>query len=137
MATLTLKEQTVLGNMRVGIYDFDFDSSYPDGGESLSASSLGLSEILYVDILPRDEVSGKMIYDFDLANSKIQVLYPTGGAAPAALAAPAFTVTSGATAMTGTAAVNAAITETAGIGVEVAASTDLSTIKVRLLVYGK
>lgn len=135
--TITQKVASVFGNARVGIYDIDFDNSYPTGGEAVSASSLGLSEILYLSVIPRDAASGRLLYNWDVANGKIQVLYPTGGAAPSTtIVDPAYTTTSGATTVTGSAAVNAAITEVAGRGLELTNATDASAVKVRVFVVG-
>lgn len=135
--TFTQKLYSVFGNARVVIYDVDFDSVYPDGGEAVTASNLGLSEILYLSVIPRDEASGRLIYNWDTTNGKIQVLFPTGGTAPATITDPAFTTTSGATTVTGSAAVSAAITEVGGRGIELAASTDASTVLVRVFAIGK
>jgi len=135
--TVTADLVSVSGNMRVGVYSLTFDTSYGTGGDALTPSALGLSEILFMVVAPKNEAAGKMIYRWDYANNKLQVFYPTGGSAPATLGAPAFTTTSGATAVTGSAAVNAAITEVGGIGVEVADTTDLSTLIVKVFVVGK
>lgn len=137
--TVVADAVSVFGNMRVGVYSLTFDNSYSTGGDAITASELGLSEILFAVVQPKNEAAGKMIYRFDYtaAAHKIEVFYPTGGTAPATLVAPAFTTTSGATTVTGSAAVNAAITEVGGIGVEVAAATDLSTLQVKLLAIGK
>jgi len=38
-------QKTVFGNKRVRIFDCDFDSSYPTGGEVLLPGTIGLSTI--------------------------------------------------------------------------------------------
>jgi hypothetical protein len=38
---------TVFGNQRVKVRDITFDSSYPTGGESVTASDVGLKKVLY------------------------------------------------------------------------------------------
>jgi hypothetical protein len=49
MAGLTISNDrtanTVWGNKRVKVFDITFDSSYPTGGESLTASDLGFKKI--------------------------------------------------------------------------------------------
>lgn len=139
--TITLIDQPWFnGNKREGIYTVAFDSSYPSGGEALTASAIGLSEILQVTVQPNNLASSDYIYGIIYTSSSqvnLTIHYPTGGTAPAAVAAPAFTTTSGATTVTGSAAVAAAITEVAGRGVELADTTDASTLTVRVRILGK
>ena len=138
--TVTADAVSIFGNMRVGVYSLTFDSSYATGGEAITASELGLSEILFALPAPKNAASGELIYRFDYtaATHKIQVFYPTGGAAAAAsLVAPAFVTTSGATTVTGSAATLAGINEVAGKGTEVTSATDLSTVIIKLFVVGK
>ena len=47
------------------------DSSYPTGGEAVSANQLGLGKALLVHVLP----SGGYVPEYDLANSKVLVYW--------------------------------------------------------------
>jgi hypothetical protein len=110
-----------------------FDSSYPTGGESLSATDLGFSTKVETFVA---SPNGGLIFEYDFTNSKLAAFYPSGGAAtPAALAAPAVTVPAGATAVTSSAA-QPNLTETAGIAAEVGSTTDLSTIVTNFVAFG-
>lgn len=44
-ASVTLDERTVFGNKRVSFATVTMDSSYPTGGESVTAAQLGLSSV--------------------------------------------------------------------------------------------
>ena len=137
--TITAKQQSVFGNMRIGVYTILFDSSYPIGGEALTAGALGMNEILFMDIHPNNLVSSEYLYGYVYSTGSTGLLtihYPTGGTAPAAVADPAFVTTSGATTVTGSAATLAAINEVAGRGEELADTTDASTLTIRVLVIG-
>lgn len=110
----------------------DFDSSYPTGGEALTAGLLGLGVLDFFQAYP----SNQIVFQWDKTNAKLLAIAPTGGAAPATLAAPSTAVPSGATAVTSTAA-QPNLTETGGQGVEFAAATDLSTVTgVHFVGYG-
>ena len=137
--TVVQDAYSIFGNMRVGVYSLTFDNSYSTGGDALSASELGLSEILYADVQAKNEAAGKMLYRFDYTSGalKIEAFYPTGGTAPATLVAPAYTVTSGASTASAVDSTTPAVTEVGGIGVQVAAATDLSSLQLKLLVIGK
>ena len=132
--TLTrLSGPASLGNIRKVHYRITFDSSYPAGGESLTAGDVGLSEIHKVDIDPYDAASGRLIYGYDYANSKIQVFYPSGGAgtAPTTIADPV--IPSGSTAVTSTAAQPDL---TPGRGKEVGSTANLAAVIVHVGVWG-
>lgn len=57
-----------------------FDSSYPTGGESLTAAMLGLASVLFAVVTP----SGGYAFEYDYTNSKV-IAY-RGGAASVVLA---------------------------------------------------
>lgn len=110
-----------------------FDSSYPAGGEALSASDLGFSTAVSTFVA---SPAGGLIFEYDFTNSKIKAHYPTGGSAtPASLAAPAVTIPSGATTVTSDAA-QPNVTETAGISKEVGSTTNLSTVTTYFVAFG-
>lgn len=130
--TTTFVRRSVFGNRRVTVADVDFDSSYPTGGESLTATNLGMSVLDLVLVSNK----GGLIFEYDYTNSKLLAKHPTGGAASTGLAAPTVAVPSGATAVTSTAA-QPNLTETAGIAAEVGNTADLSTIEdVRVVAIG-
>jgi hypothetical protein len=60
---------------RTGV--IDFDSSYPTGGESLTATMLQLDEILFVSVQP---ANGR-IFQYDYANSKLLAYFVDSGTA--------------------------------------------------------
>lgn len=68
--TITDVSRTVFGNRRVLIVDVAFDSSYPSGGESLTAVDLGFLSIDYI------RATAKVGYDFDYdyVNSKLKAI---------------------------------------------------------------
>jgi hypothetical protein len=123
-----------VGSKRAVNGKITFDSSYPTGGESLTPANIGLGVIDNIDF---SQGVGGLVFRYDYANKKVMAFYPTGGsAAPAALADPVTSVPSGATTVTSTAA-QPDLTETAGRGKEVAASTDLSSIAVEFRATGR
>ena len=73
--TITNREYAVFGSKRVIFCDIAFDSSYPTGGESLTASDIGLSVVEAVFTLTK---SG-YIFDYDYANEKLKAYYPSAG----------------------------------------------------------
>lgn len=88
--TLTLTPVTgahyVAGNKRVRVYDIAASSTYPDGGESLTAADVGLKQIDNVvfsgPALSTDrETANPVSYDF--TNSKL--IYLEGAASGAAI----------------------------------------------------
>lgn len=149
--------RTVPGNRYMTQVTLTGPTSYTTGGIAYTPSTFGLD--YNVDAIVIQSVSGGMLGRWDRANKKILLFYPTGGAStPATVTAPvaaapalgtlAATVTpdAGATTMTGSAAkptlnavfsgTPAAPALTAGIGKEVAASTDVSSITIEVLAFG-
>lgn len=85
--TISNHKTSVFGNKRTSTFDVAFDSSYPTGGEPLSLSNLGLSE---VDIVLISQKSGYML-EYDYTNKKV-LAYRSAGFTPAGtVAAPVFT----------------------------------------------
>lgn len=155
--TQSVNSRTVPGSRYQTQVTLTGPTSYTTGGVAYTPSNFGLDYA--VDAVVILAVSGGLIAQWDRANKKIKLLYPTGGAsAPATVTAPvaaapgigthAGTVTpdTGSTTMTGSAAkptLNvtfsgslAAPSLTGGQGIEVAASTDVSSITIETLAIG-
>lgn len=127
--TVTIGETGTNGNKRYsrGTIGFDADN-YPAGGEALSANDIGFRTIDHIQFM-----NGRhgVLYYTDTAlpatSINVEILCPSGGAAPTSLAAPSDTAAASAI-MTASGAdstnlvdhthVAGAITETGGIGVE-------------------
>jgi len=67
--TVTIHRQDHLGNKRLHIVGLTFDSSYPTGGESLTARNCGLSTIDHIQLEPASGLS----FEYDHTNSKVKV----------------------------------------------------------------
>jgi hypothetical protein len=74
--------QGLLGDLRYARVTIAFDSSYPTGGESLTAADLGLKKIDMIQIQPQ---SG-LVFEYDYTNSKVKA-YAQGVSVGAAGAA--------------------------------------------------
>lgn len=70
--TVTINKRTVIGDRRSVVADVDFDSSYPTGGESLSAADLGLKKVELVLASPNSGFS----FEYDYTNSKLKAMCP-------------------------------------------------------------
>jgi len=127
------KTDTVGRYIKVKTGTITFDSSYATNGEVLLSTDIGFSTtVSFLQAAP----SGGLIFEYDHTNSKIKAFYPSGGSvAPATAIAPATTVPAGATGVTST-GVQPALVVTAGIGKEVANTTDLSTIVCKFVAFG-
>ena len=123
-----------LGSEYGVIADITFDTLYPTNGEPIDLVALGFPNDVcdFMAVAP----AGGLIFEYVRSTKKIIARYPTGGAAvPSSLAAPTVAVPAGATQMTSSAA-QPNLTETAGIGVEVANNTNLSTITTQIFAVG-
>lgn len=128
--------------------DFTFDASYPAGGEALVAGEFMMKTIKGVQVVGKNAAAGRMMFSFDNVNKKLMCFYPTGGAtaSPGSLAdpvpsTPVLTHVTDSTPVLSTAAqmpshAATAGTQAPGRGKEVLATTDLSTLTVRLMVIG-
>ena len=67
--TFTKREQTVLGNKRVHIYDVTFDNSYPAGGEVVTPGNFGLNSF---DMVVPFNSNNKLV-KYDRVNKKLQL----------------------------------------------------------------
>jgi hypothetical protein len=61
-----------VGDRKVTIFEFNFDSSYPTGGESLALSDIGFSHS--VDYVDFEDAAGYS-FEFDHANLKVLARY--------------------------------------------------------------
>lgn len=78
-ASVTVNEKTVLGNQRVTFSTVTLDSSYPTGGESVTAAQLGLSSVkaALVNITAVNGTVNVANAFYDVANSKVKVFDET------------------------------------------------------------
>ena len=133
--TLSEVKKSKFLNEKVIISDITFDSSYATGGESLTPAQFGLVSI---DLVLAETASGYM-FQYDYTNSKLKAFYPRAAITDTlAISAHA----AGATPVTSDAATMAAHTLSgvagvaAGAGAEVTATTNLSSVVVRIIVIG-
>ena len=132
-ATIVVKERTKFAGLFAVIADVTFDNSYPTGGEALTANQFGLNTMSFV--LPSP--SAGYIFEFNHTAKKLKAFTPTAvsviadvGVADANNTLMKSAAGSIEVAGTGTAfAVNNAATE-------VANTTNLSTVTVRVLAIG-
>lgn len=73
IATPTHAAQPIVaGNVRMTIRDITFDDSYPTGGESVSASDLGLQNVLAAIPVVRTAGTGSVTaVQYDVENGKL------------------------------------------------------------------
>lgn len=132
--TVTLNNRTTFGNKKITVADIDFDSSYPTGGESLTAAQLGMKKIELLIATPKTGFS----FEYDYANSKLKALCPgvvTGAAGAGTLDDFPLSGVGATSASVGLTAGNT--TTRFGGQVEVANTADLSTITdVRVMAVG-
>lgn len=132
--TNTFINRVKFGNKRVHTLDIDFDSSYPTGGESLTASDLGLHKVELLLASPKTGFS----FEYDYTNSKLKAMCPgvvTGAAGAGTLDDFPMSGVGATAASVGLTAGNT--TTRFGGQVEVANTADLSTITdVRVMAIG-
>ena len=157
-ATVTVKKRTKFANLYAVIADITFDSSYPTGGEAVTPQQLGLTTIDFVLPAP----AAGYIPEFDHTNLKLKMFAPTiaqaahthlqqiqTGATAAADSVSGALAKNNAGAETALRAMGTAINTTYEIGptqsggvvsaaaaTEVANTTDLSAVTVRVLATG-
>ena len=142
---IAIKGHNIVGNVRQTIAAVNFGTSYPTGGEPLSARNLALGVIDNLQVFPKN---GYM-FEYDYTNSKLKAYYPRAAITNTlAVSTPVLAHASGATAVTSSAATvpnhtAAACTITgvagiaAGVGTEVPNTTDLSALtNVRIVAMG-
>lgn len=69
--TVTKVATNVSGRIRERIVDVLMDSSYPTGGEPLTATDLGLKTVLTVNAVQKTVGTSIRIFQYDLTNSKL------------------------------------------------------------------
>jgi hypothetical protein len=92
--TTSIVKQDVFGNKRFHVVSLTFDSSYPTGGESLSARNCGLSQIDHIQFEPAHGMS----FEYDHTNAKVK----TFRRVPPIVKEELVALTAGATYSTGT-----------------------------------
>lgn len=120
---------SALQNKRIVFLEVDFDSSYPTGGEALTADELGMISIDRVLIEPKSGYS----FEYDHTNEKVKVLVPIDAGSSSAVAGANNTLvaTTGAVEIAGT---GNAFQQVAA---EVTDTTDLSGLTgVKVMVIG-
>ena len=66
---------SVMGDRRAFVGQITFDSSYPTGGEVLTAAEVGLTRITHVDVAAK---GGTETVVWDHVNSKLQIFTADG-----------------------------------------------------------
>ena len=85
---IAIKGHSIVGNVRQTIAAVNFGTSYPTGGEPLSARNFALGVVDNLQVFPKN---GYM-FEYDYTNSKLKAYYPTKGITPAGtVSAPTFT----------------------------------------------
>lgn len=131
--TVSLKSKQPAGDGYQAAFQLTGPTSYTTNGIVLNAATLypqsGCRLIKHVII---QSVSGNLLAFWDVTNGKIKLSYPTGGAHAPAAVTTAPKVTSGASTASAVDATDPTIT--GGPGLEVASTTDVSSIVLRILV---
>jgi len=91
---ITNKDYTVFGNKRVAMFDMAFDTSYPNGGETLTPNTVGLEEVFQATI----NNMGGYTLEYDIVNEKFKLFAP----APLVVFEEVVAMTDGTTYDTGT-----------------------------------
>jgi len=138
--TVTIDEQSIMGSKRVVYGRIAFDTSYPTGGEALTANNLGLGIIDDICFTSAGRLGYLYYTDTSLPATtlNVEILCPTGGTAPASVADPTVnTMSSGSFAITATASTIALTLGVAGIGVEMGNTANCSTLtNIRFVAWG-
>jgi len=126
--TVAVGEHYNVGNKTGVRGTIGFDSAYPAGGETLAATDIGLAVIDSIEFM--NGRHGVLYYTDTVVPATsitVEILLPTGGAAPTTLAAPTVALST-VTGTTVTASANTpGLIETGGIGVEFGAG-DASSV---------
>lgn len=128
--TISNVDNSALANKRVVFAELAFDSSYPTGGESLTANALGLLDIDRVFVEPKDGYT----FEYDHSASKLKAMVPVNVVAGSGTAATNNFVFKSAT---GTLEVDGTGTAFQVAAAEVANTTDLAALTgVKVMVIG-
>ncbi len=135
--TVAVGEHYSVGNKRGVRGTIGFDAAYPSGGETLTANNIGLGVIDSIEFM--NGRHGVLYYTDTVLPARsitVEILCPTGGAAPTSLAAPSVALST----VTGTAVTASAETpgfiETGGIGVELGAADASSATLIPFVAIG-
>lgn len=73
MATIAKVDRTVFGNKRVVTVDVTFSASYTTGGESFTATNVGLRKIISMDTQGaiKSDNSAMFLVNYDATNNKL------------------------------------------------------------------
>lgn len=125
--TITNRVETVMGDRRAITCDVAFDSSYPTGGEDLTAATLGMTTVDFCI----SEAKGGRNFVYDRANSKLLAYNVAAVGTHTHTENTAGSYTQNATTAAGGAVSAAALAE-------VADTTNLSSVTgVRIFAFGK
>lgn len=69
-----------MGNLRLGVFTFTFSTSYPSGGEPMTASLFGMQRIIAVVPLGSPRASAAVIPVYDAPNNQLALYTATTGA---------------------------------------------------------
>jgi len=140
--TVTLDEHVVSGNSRIVFGRIAFDSSYPTGGEALTANNIGLAII--DDICFSSVGRFGCVYYTDTTlpatTLNVEILCPSGGSsAPTGPIAPTVMTAASGTITVGTTGTSIALTiGVGGRGIEMGNAADCSTLtNIRFVAWGK
>lgn len=119
-AVVTIQGYSVTGNKRMHWGTLHLSTSYATGGDTWTPNNFGMSTVEQLDI----NSPGTLIMLPDTVNLKIKAYYPTGGGGPNPTTPAAPKVSSGGSTASAVDATDPTITP--GVGIEVAATADLS-----------
>jgi len=140
--TVTLDEHVVSGNSRIVFGRIAFDSSYPTGGEALTANDVGLGIIDEICFSSVGRFGCIYYSDTSLPATtlNVEVLCPSGGSsAPTGPIAPTVMTAATGAVPSGTTATTLVLTlGVGGRGLEMGNAADCSTLtNIRFVAWGK
>ena len=131
---------SIVGNKRMVVGVIAFDSSYPTGGETLTANNIGLGIIDAIAFTGTGHLGYIYYTDTTLPATtlNVEILCPSGGTAPASVADPAVnTMATGTVALLATANTITLTIGVGGRGVELGNTADASSLTaVRFVAWG-
>ena len=137
--TVDVGGHSVTGNKRMVTGVIAFDSTYPVGGEALTANDVGLGIIDNIAFTGTGHLGYIYYTDTTLPATtlNVEILAPTGGTAPTTVADPAVnTMSSGTIAVTASAADIALTIGVGGRGVELGITDASSLTAIRFVAWG-
>jgi len=137
--TVTIDDHSIMGGKRVIYGRIAFDTTYPVGGEALTANNLGIGTIDDIYFTSAGRLGYIYYTDTTLPATtlNVEILCPTGGTAPTSVADPTvMTMSSGSVSITATASQIVLTIGNAGRGVEIAAGDMSSLTNIRFVAFG-